>query len=364
MKSTRTMKLTVALLLASAPACKPKGKEEAETSRRHVHCAPAQTMEVGDEVAVRGTIGPLPEKDAQVAAQVSGRILSVLVREGDPVAAGQVLAKVDSGPLGDDAHAAAAALAKAHAEVKNAEATAARVARVFEHGIAARQELDDATTRAEAARAAENEAAAASERAHRQLRRAEVASPLAGVVIRLFRRPGELVDGSPATPILEIADPSHLELTADAAASDLVRLRKGQRADVSVAALPGRAWKGTVKVVSPAVDRATGLGVVRVTLELTDGDRPPIGLLGLANVQLGAPRSVVGVPTAAVRNGRESEAEVVLCGADGLAHVLRIPRGAAAPEKGKLEAKGVTAGQLVALDSLGINDGDALELEK
>jgi len=356
----RADRRVVALLLALA-GCRHAEPEPA-APRRKVRCAPAVSRAVTDGVELRGAIAPLPDRDAQVAAQVSGRILSVLVREGDRVEAGQLIAKVDSGPLADDAHAATAALAKAHAEVKNAEATAARVQRVFEHGIAARQELDDATTRAEAARAAESEAAAASERAHRQLRRAEVASPLAGVVIRLFRRPGELVDGSPATPILEIADPSHLELTADAAASDLVRLRKGQRAEVSVAALPGRAWKGTVNVVSPAVDRATGLGVVRVTLELSDGDRPPIGLLGLANVQLGAPRQVVGVPTAAIRNGRESEAEVVLCGADGLAHVLRIPRGTSA--SGKSEAKGVTAGQLVALDGLGINDGDPIEREK
>src|SRR5262249_19283995 len=162
----------------------------------------------------------------------------------------------------------------------NAEATLARAQRVFEHGIAARQEVDDATTRAASARAAEAEADAVAQRARRQVERATVRSPLAGVVIKGFRRPGELVDGTPATPWGEGAARSRLGLLPAASAADGVRPAAGQPATVTVAALPGPPGAGSVAVVSPAVDRAPGLGPVRVSLvPADDAPRPPVGVL-------------------------------------------------------------------------------------
>jgi len=329
--------------------------------RRTVRCAPAEVATLTDAIELRGTVSPLPERDAQVAAQVAGRLLRVEVREGDVVDVGQPVASVDDAPLLDDARAAQAAVARTSAELENARATSARVQRVFEHGIAARQEVDDAKARADTTAAAQSEAEAAAHRARRQVERATVRSPLGGVVVRVLRRPGELVDGTPATPVVEVADPSQLELTADATASDLVRIEKGQTAEVVVAALPHAAWTGKVAAVSPAVDRTTGLGVVRVTLDLAKTVRPPIGVLGTARVHTGKARQTVVVPKAAVRAGVGTEAEVVLCGADGVAHVRRFGRGASAGDK--VEAPGVAAGQTVVVEPvLGIADGEAIDV--
>jgi RND family efflux transporter MFP subunit len=357
---SRSRLARAAALLALVAGCRHREEAPAETARR-VHCAPAEPMQVVDAVELRGTIAPLPDRDAQVSAQVAGRVLRVLVREGDAVAAGQLLARLDDGPLVDELHAAEAVVVKSQAEVKNAEATAARVQRVFEHGIAARQEVDDAVTRSAAARAGQSEAEATAKRAQRQVDRAAIKSPMAGVVVRLLRRPGELVDGTPATPIVEVADPTQLELLADATASDLVRIARGQRADIEIAALPTNRWKGTVAAVSPAVDRATGLGAVRVALE---GDpRPPIGVLGTARVAVGAARASVGVPSAALRSGAGAEAEVVLCGADNRAHVRRVPRGPSV--NGRTEAPDLRAGELVVVTPvIGVADGEAIEIER
>jgi RND family efflux transporter MFP subunit len=353
--------LLAAVLLANLAGCH-KAEAPAEPAKRRVRCAAAQPMTVADVIQLTGTISALPDRDAQVAPQVPGRLLEVRVREGDVVKAGQPLARVDAGPLSDEANAARASLARTEAEVKNAEATAARVQRVFEHGIAARQEVDDAQARAAAARASRDEAQATARRAERQVGRTTVVSPLAGTVVKLFRHSGELVDGTPATPILEIADPSRLELVADTTAGDLVRARVGQRAAITVGALPGASWAGAVTAVSPAVDRSTGLGVVRVGLDLTSGARPPIGLLGTARVEIGAPRPAVGVPPAALRAGSGTEVDVVLCGKDGVAHVRALPRAGGLTAGPLVEAKGLTVGdQVVVEPAVGVNDGDQLE---
>ena len=182
----------LAIAAVTTAGCR-RGKPAAEPERRTVHCAPVETAQVADAIELRGTIAPLPDRDAQIAPQVAGRIVQLLAREGDQVIAGQPVARVDDSILVDQSNEAQALLEKARAERRNADATHARTERVFEHGIAARQEVDDAATRSATAKAAEGEAEAAAKRARRQVDRATVRSPIAGVVVRLLRRPGELV---------------------------------------------------------------------------------------------------------------------------------------------------------------------------
>ena len=354
------------LALALLVGCH-RGESETDqpSGPKKVKCAEAVRHAVAEVVELRGTVSPLPDRDAQIAPQVAGRIVRVAVREGDKVTAGQLVAQIDSGPLADQTKEADAVLAKTRAESKNAQSTLARVERVFEHGIAARQEVDDASARAASAKAAEAEAEAAAQRAHRQLDRASVRSPLAGVVLKVMRHSGELVDGTPATPVVEVGDPSKLELVSDAPAQDLVRLAAGDAATVTVAALPGRTFKGTVSIVAPAVDRTSGLGSVRIALDLSDGPAPPVGVYGSARIVSGKPHEGVVVPAAAIRNAIGADAEIVVCGPDNAAHVRKIQRGAAAD--GLIEIRGgeLKPGERVAVDPvLGIADGDTLEVAK
>jgi len=356
--------IAAAVSLALFVACGCHHKEiEAAPAKPTARCALAEAATVTDTIELRGTVSPLPEEDAQIAAQVAGRLIRVQVREGDAVTLGQEVARVDDGPLVDEAHAADAAVARTRAELKNAQATSIRVQRVFEHGIAARQEVDDATARADTTAAAQSEAEAAARRAERQVERAIVRSPLKGVVVRIFKRPGELVDGTPSTPIVEVADPSRLELTADATAGDLVLIQKGQAADVTIGALPRAAWTGRISAVSPAVDRATGLGIVRVLLNLVGAPRPPIGVVGTARIHAGTSRQTVVVPKEAVRSGVGAEMEILLCGSDGVAHVRQLPP--RAPIGAKVEASGLSPGQAVVVEPvLGIVDGEPIEIAR
>jgi RND family efflux transporter MFP subunit len=354
-----------ALLAASLCCfgCTARG-EPAEPSpvAKTVRCSEVKTAQIAQWVELRGTLAPLPDRDAQVAAQVSGRILHVEVREGDRVKAGQTLARVDSAQLIDQVHEADAALARVQAERLNAETTLARVQRVFEHGIAARQEVDDAAARAAAARASEAETAAAAKRAHLQLERAAVVSPLDGVVLKLMKRSGELVDGTPATPILEVGDPAQLELVADAPAPDLVRVKRGDSAAIALSALPGLELHGQVSAVAPSVDRASGLGVVRVALEAPQSATLPVGSFGTARVQAGAKRDAAVVPIGALRGVTGSDAELVVCGADRLAHVRKVRRGELNGSMVEI-ASGVTAGERIVVEPvLGVGDGEPIKV--
>ena len=364
-----SMAATISLFLVAGCRRQPAEEAEPPTAPKQVRCVPVQTRTLQDALEIHGTIAPLPDRDAQVAAQVPGRILRMLVREGDRVKRGQPLAIIDEAALADQAKQAQAQLAKARAESNLANTSRARVQRVFERGIAARQELDDATARVASAEATEAEANATAQIARRQVARTSVRSPLDGVVLHVFHKSGELVDGTAATPIVEVGDPSSLELVGTAAAADLVRSKRGATATIEVPALPGLRLSGVVAAVSPAIDRMTGLGVVRISLNLGHDTQPPVGATATAHVVIGVGREALVAPTAALRTPIGSQAEVVICGADQRAHVVSVRRGKTVDTWTEIEtmspdagAPALAAGTLLAVEPvLGVADGAPLE---
>jgi hypothetical protein len=149
---------------------------------------------------------------------------------------------------------------------------------------------------------------------------------------------------------------------ADVPAPDLVRLAPGDAAQVHFDALPGLTLPGRVSAVAPALDRATGLGVVRVALALGSGPAPPVGVFGSARVQTGAERSALLVPAGAVRATAGAAAELVGCGPDGVAHVRQVQRGETRDGLAEI-ASGVQAGERVVLDPvLGVSEGDRIKV--
>ncbi|MFO0746100.1 MAG: efflux RND transporter periplasmic adaptor subunit [Myxococcota bacterium] len=256
---------------------------------------------------------------------------------------------------------AQASLGGASAERRNAQAGLARSRRVFEAGIAPRQEVDDAEAHLASARAAEELARAALEQAQRQRGFATVASPLGGVVLKVFAKAGELVDGTAATPIVEVADLGALELVADAPARDLARLAAGQAASVTFDGLPSPLG-ATVARVAPAIDRASGFGSVHLLLAPAAA-RPPVGAYGRAAVAVGDARAGLFVPAVAVTSPSDGRGRVMLCGADHRARAVVVALGPT--RAGETEVTGeLRAGDAVVIEpALGVADGDRLELE-
>ena len=218
-------------------------------------------------MTLRGVIGVPPDRDSVVAPQVAGRVSKVLVREGDKVTSGQLLATVDDPALEPALREASAGRAAARAALKNADAALARARRLLEEGIAPRRQVEDAQAQQASAAAALETADAHAALAQKQRDRRRVTAPIAGVVVHVLRRTGELVNGTPSTPVVEIADPATLELRADAPAADLVRVHPGSAVHIELDALPGQTLAGKVVFVSPAVEHrhlaGRGAGVHR-----------------------------------------------------------------------------------------------------
>ena len=354
------MRLLLAGALLTFAACK-HDEPPRETPKVRVTCVAAVSGPWTDHVDLRGLVTASPDKHALVSAQVAGRITKLLISEGDHLAKGAIIAELERQPLDDLLVQSEAQVTQADVAVKNAEVARQRAEHLVETGVGSRQQLDDATARYQTAVSAATAARAGAAVSRRGVTRTSVKSPIDGVVIRILRHTGELVDGTSATAVAEIADPAALELTASSGAADIVKLARGQQAAVRFPILGDAGAVGEVRAVAPAVDPITGLGAVR--LGLTPGDAPlPIGVFGEASVATGVRPSVVTVPTAALRTGPDGKPEAVVCEAGGKARTRSLRVGGRTPTRVEI-VEGVNAGESVVADAaLGLEDGAAIEV--
>jgi RND family efflux transporter MFP subunit len=326
-------------------ACRHAAEDRDEPTPVGVHCVPAKRQSIELTETLRGRVAAPPGGDLPVASQVAGRVNRVLVHEGDRVAPGAVIAAIDDSASRDALRQADAALVQAQAAAANADATLQRTNQLVTRGIAAKQELDDATARADQSHAGVNAAVAASDLARRTLGRVQVRSTFEGVVTRVWRGPGALVDGTSATPIVQLAASMAAEFDVDATERQLLRIESGQPATVTLAT-GGDPIDGTVRARSMALDPATGLGFVRIAI---DPKEPlTLGLFGEAKLKLGTREGAIVVPVETMRGAAADGAEVVVCH-DGKAEVRTVTVGWRDDKKVEI-SEGLAAGELVAAD--------------
>jgi HlyD family secretion protein len=288
-----------------------------------------------------------------VSAKITGRLVSVLVDQGDAVRTGQLLATLDRAEQqAQVAQAEAAvqrarmaviaqevALRKAAASVQAAEATVGRLTateglatvnadrwrQLHQEGGVSRVEMDVRVTEAVVAgqerrsaeaqrRVAEEEVAvgqAAVDTLRQEVRVAEAAlaatrarqtdteirSPLDGVVVLRELEAGATVN--PGSGILKIADPRTAWVTVHVDERDLGNLSVGDRAEISLRSLPGRPVRGQVARIQRESDRVTEQLAVDIAF-LERPERLTLGEQAEARIRPPARQGALGVPLGAV----------------------------------------------------------------
>ncbi|MGH8806249.1 MAG: efflux RND transporter periplasmic adaptor subunit [Noviherbaspirillum sp.] len=163
---------------------------------------------------------------AQVRARVPGIVLQRVFREGSDVKAGDVLFRIDPGPFQASFNSAQAAVAKAEANVAQANLKVQRFKPLVETNAISKQEFDDAQTAQKQAAADLASAKAAQETARLNLGYATVTAPISGRIGRAQVTEGALVGQGEATPLASIQqlDPIYVNLTQSS--SELMQLQR------------------------------------------------------------------------------------------------------------------------------------------
>jgi RND family efflux transporter MFP subunit len=296
-RRTRAPSLALGGALLLAAACRPREHQETPAAPARV----AGTVVVVCDTALTATFDAAgvaaPLQQATLGTKLMGTVTAVLVQEGDVVAAGQPLVRIDARDLAARAAQAGASIAEAEAVNRDALAQASRIRALHADSAATRAQLDAAETglaRAEAgvraARAAAGELGAVSSYA-------TIRAPFAGVVTRRFVDPGAFA--TPGAPLVSVQDASRLRITASAAPDAVRGVRRGQ---AIAATVEGQPVTATVEGVVPATSGS--LYAVNALVpnpgDAAGGRAILVGSAATLALPLGT-RAALVVPAAAVR---------------------------------------------------------------
>lgn len=341
----------------------------------------AKRDEIVQSVVVSGSM--VARDEVLVTPEVDGFVITeLLAEEGDRVAAGQVLARLSRTTLEvqraqNEAQTAKAqaAIDQAKAQIVEAEANLVQANNAFDRtkalrdsGNASLETFDQRAAVARGSQARLNSAKQALAMAQAdlalsqaqgrdievRLARTEIKAPKAGIVSRRNARLGAMATLAAAEPLFKIIADGAIELEADVAEVELPNLKIGQ----AVAVTPAGSEKplaGTIRLISPEVDRASRLGKLRITLT----GNPPVAVGSFARgvIETGRKTSIV-LPLSAITYARGGA--VVQSVKDGKVTTKKVTLGLIGGGRAEI-ASGLAEGEsVVARAGTFVRDGDAI----
>lgn len=223
-------------------------------------------------------VGTIAARDSvNIGFRQGGRIVEVMVNEGDRVRQGQALARTDPTQQQQGLRVAEAALASATATHEQTRLAHDRAQAMLQHGVGTRAALDNATQAMSAAQGALAQARTALDQARRALDDTVMRAPTDALVTGRSAEPGQIVAAAQA--VIALATAGGLEAVFDT--PDMPMLNQAIGVPVSILGMDGNVppMRATIREIAPMVDPQTGAITIRAYI-----DEPPedIFLLGAA----------------------------------------------------------------------------------
>jgi RND family efflux transporter MFP subunit len=353
-----TRAAAVGVVLAMTACSNAVPDDTASDTTVPVTTASAAVGDVTARLHATGLVTPAPGAALMVAAPEAARIAEIPHADGDLVHRGDLLVRFDIPSSAAEILKQRAEIARAEAGVANARAADARMQDLFARGVAARREVEDAARAVADAEAALASAQASAQAAEAVAARSEVRAAFDGIVSQRTHNPGDLVDAGSGA-ILQVVDPSRIEIVAQVPVADAPRVRVGAPAHVS--RTDGDTAPALTVVSRPAaVQDATA--TVPVRLAFKRAASYAVGSLLEVTIDAETHRHVTLVPAAAVvhegdeaavfvANGDKAERRVVDVGVEDAEHVEIV--------------SGVKAGERVLVTNQnGLPDGATISVVK
>jgi RND family efflux transporter MFP subunit len=330
MKRTETAYIVVVLGLLAAgcqsqkTAVKASEAPPVRVSVRRIEAQPFRAT-----VPVTGSL--ISSSRVEVKAETTGRVLKFPKEEGEPVAAGEVVAWVDEEnyrlavrQAESAVQVAEAALARTRVAESYAASELERARNLVRSGGITDKDLkaaelagQDSRAQTQLAEAQLEQAKATLDTARKHLRDTAIRALVAGTIQKKFVNAGAYVE--PATAMLALVDNRRLELESHVASSDLGPIRAGQKTTFSVNSFPGETFEGRVIEINPGVDAETRSAKVRIQVSNASG-KLRSGMFAQGEILTGVEARAIIVPASAVyRDDRSAKSSYVFVVENGKA---------------------------------------------
>ncbi len=277
----------LAILLAVLTGCGKAWHERAtaqpELPPVQVRTTSVQTRSVPSIEEVVGTVRA--KLRATIEAKASGRIVELPVVLGQKIKAGDLLARLDAPEI-------KARLEQAEAALQQADRDWKRVSSLYNQQAATRADYDTAESRLQQAKAAVSEARA-------MLDYVEVKAPFDGVVTRKVADVGDLA--APGKPLIEVEDPSRLQIEADVPEAIAGKIRAGANMTIRTGGAPTELI-ATVAEIAPNADPLSR--TFRVKLDLPNNHGLMSGQFARLAVPVGETTTMRVPANAVVQRGQ------------------------------------------------------------
>lgn len=319
-----------------------------ELADTDVFTAQVQILNMG--IAVSGPLKAV--ESAIIKARVAGELQDMSLREGDPVRAGQVIARIDPVEFQARVRQAQQQADAAQAQVDIAQRQFDNNQALVNQGFISQTALLTSQASLNGAKATHAAALAALDLANKSLGDATLRSPMTGVVAQRLAQPGERV--AVEARLLEVINLASLELEAALTPEEARQVRPGMAAQLEVEGMPGLVPAKVLRI-NPSAQTGSRSIVVYLGIAGREGLRQGLfaqGSLGTQSVQ------TLVVPVNSVRTDKpEPYVQVVQ---DGLVRHVAVQTGERSEgERQSLVAvSGLAEGALVLSGSVGpVRDG-------
>jgi len=327
---------TVATVAASG--CKGADATKAATTPTGMAVGPenvaiVKAQQIRSGPAISGTLAP--EEQANVRSEIGGAVLSVSAEQGQRVAKGAVLARIDDANMREAELSARAAVTTAQNTADITKRQVERNEALMKAGAIAERDLELSRNQYSAAEAQLANAKAMLANAQKQLGKATVNAPFSGIVSARQVSAGDVVQ--PGAALFTVVDPSSMRLEASVPADQLSSARVGAPVDFAVNGYPTRQFTGRITRVNPVADPTTRQ--VRIIVSLPNANGLLVGGLFADGHVASEVRSAPVIPLSAlderslkpfvmrIKNGLVEKTEVELGIRDATTETVEIRGG-------------------------------------
>jgi multidrug efflux system membrane fusion protein len=298
------------LVLASCSGSRPAPANVMAERERAVPVKVSPVVARAEPVEIHAIGNVAPYATVQVKSEVGGELIGVGFVEGQEVQKGDLLLTIDPRPYQAALQQAEANRARDVAQQKNAEADAARYAKLLSEGVIAPQQYDQARSTADALTAAVKADEAAIENARVQLSYTKIYSPIGGRTGSLLVNRGNLIKANDV-PIVVINQIRPIYVTFSVPSQDLPEIKRNMakhalRVEASPKGSGLRGSIGELTFIDNTIDATTGTIQLKGTFQNNDRALWPGEFVDVTLVLTTQPNAVV-VPSQAVQNGQQGQ---------------------------------------------------------
>lgn len=302
-------KISLAALLAGTcvfTACGEGGIGGNDSALPNVETTKVATRTLEERITVSGFVKP--ETVTEIKSEINGRIIRILVENGQMVKKGDLLLEIDPQTYQTTVDSNDRTTRQRKLDVEKAERDMKRIKQLFENDFATEQEYLDSVTDYESRKLQLEIAQAALDNAKIELAKTAIRAPHDGMVSDLDVYVGNVISGagsfSNGTTLMKINDMSNLRVEADLNEIEANKISLGAKTKLTFDSLPKTSFTGTVNYLSSfgVQDSATStLYKFPVRVNFTTGGvlvRP--GTSANLSILVASANDVVCVPASAV----------------------------------------------------------------